>query len=217
MAFLRTLSCAALLAAGPALAKPTLLEKLQAQAPEADARVLALALQARECALASAPAARRLAVIDYSRPSTEPRLWVFDLAHQRLLFEEWVAHGRNSGENRTEHFSNRDGSFMSSLGAFTAQETYMGGNGYSLRLAGLEPGWSPLSLTPEQTWRSALALTPPAAFFIAMISMSQLQRERMVRICIAAAIIGMLLGAAQLASGGLELRSFQLPPSPPRC
>ena len=84
----------------------------------------------------------RLSVIDYSRPSTEPRLWVFDLAHQRLLFEEWVAHGRNSGENRTEHFSNRDGSFMSSLGAFTAQETYMGGNGYSLRLAGLEPGFN---------------------------------------------------------------------------
>ena len=65
----------------------------------------------------------RLSVIDYSRPSTEPRLWVFDLAHQRLLFEEWVAHGRNSGEHRTEHFSNRDGSFMSSLGEFTAQET----------------------------------------------------------------------------------------------
>ncbi|HHA2420763.1 TPA: murein L,D-transpeptidase catalytic domain family protein, partial [Stenotrophomonas maltophilia] len=39
-------------------------------------------------------------------------------------------------------FSNRDGSFMSSLGAFTAQETYMGGNGYSLRLAGLEPGFN---------------------------------------------------------------------------
>jgi hypothetical protein len=39
-------------------------------------------------------------VIDYSRPSTEPRLWVFDLAHQRLLFENgWRI--RNSGENRT--------------------------------------------------------------------------------------------------------------------
>jgi len=114
-------------------------------APSADRNVLQLAAKAMSCALRRPdlgvdPA--RLSVIDYSRPSTEPRMWVFDLRRQTLLFEEWVAHGRNSGENRTEHFSNRDGSFMSSLGAFTAQETYMGGNGYSLRLAGLEPGFN---------------------------------------------------------------------------
>ena len=84
----------------------------------------------------------RLGVIDYSRPSTEPRLWVFDLARHRLLFEEWVAHGRNSGDNLTARFSNREGSYMTSLGGFTAQETYMGGNGYSLRLRGLEPGFN---------------------------------------------------------------------------
>ena len=140
MAFLRTLSCLALLAAGLALAKPTLLEKLQAQAPEADARVLALALQARECALASAPSARRLAVIDYSRPSTEPRLWVFDLGRRRLLFAEHVAHGRGSGDNLAQAFSNREGSHQSSLGLFRTAETYHGGNGYSLRMDGLEPG-----------------------------------------------------------------------------
>ncbi|WP_374604795.1 murein L,D-transpeptidase catalytic domain family protein [Arenimonas sp.] len=140
MAFLRTLSCAALLAAGPALAAPTLLEKLQAQAPEADARVLALALQARECALASAPAARRLAVIDYSRPSTEPRLWVFDLEQARLLFAEHVAHGQGSGGNVATDFSNREGSHQSSLGLFRTAETYHGGNGYSMRMDGLEPG-----------------------------------------------------------------------------
>ena len=81
-------------------------------------------------------------MIDYSRPSTEPRLWVFDLARHRLLFEEWVAHGRNSGDNLTARFSNREGSYMTSLGGFTAQETYMGGNGYSLRLRGLEPGFN---------------------------------------------------------------------------
>lgn len=140
MALLRTLSCAALLAAGPALAKPTLLEKLQAQAPGADARVLALALQARECALASAPSARRLAVIDYSRPSTEPRLWVFDLEQARLLFVEHVAHGKGSGGNVATDFSNREGSHQSSLGLFRTGETYHGGNGYSMRMDGLEPG-----------------------------------------------------------------------------
>ncbi|WP_369038274.1 murein L,D-transpeptidase catalytic domain family protein [Stenotrophomonas maltophilia] len=119
--------------------------QLARTAPNADRRVLRLAAHAMRCALQRPElgvSAERLSVIDYSRPSTEPRMWVFDLARQRLLFEEWVAHGRNSGNNRTEHFSNREGSFMSSLGAFTAQETYMGGNGYSLRLAGLEPGFN---------------------------------------------------------------------------
>lgn len=75
----------------------------------------------------------------------------------------------------------------------------------ALQLAGLEPGWSPLSLTPDQTWRSALALTPPAALFIAMLLLSQPQRGTLVQICIAAAIAGILLGAAQLASGGEAL------------
>lgn len=71
----------------------------------------------------------------------------------------------------------------------------------ALELARLEPGWSPLSLTPDRTWRSALALTPPAALFLAVLSQSQLQRERLVHICIAAAIGGIILGAAQLISG----------------
>lgn len=79
----------------------------------------------------------------------------------------------------------------------------------ALQLVGLEPGWSPLSLTPDQTWRSALALTPPAAFFIAMLSLSQLQRERLVRFFIAGAIISILLGAAQLASGGERLYPWE--------
>lgn len=114
-------------------------------APNANRDVLKLAASAMRCALQRpelgvAPA--RLGVIDYSRPSTEPRLWVFDLERRRLLFEEWVAHGRNSGNDRTERFSNREGSYMSSIGAFTARETYMGGNGYSLRLDGLEPGFN---------------------------------------------------------------------------
>lgn len=75
----------------------------------------------------------------------------------------------------------------------------------ALELAGLEPGWAPLSVTPDRTWRSALALAPPAALFLAMLSLSHLQRERLVQFCIAAAIAGILLGAAQLASGGLYL------------
>lgn len=120
-------------------------EMLSRAAPAADKHVLQLAARAMRCALRRPELGvdpGKLSVIDYSRPSTEPRMWIFDLTRQRLLFEEWVAHGRNSGDNRTQHFSNKDGSFMSSLGAFTAKETYMGGNGYSLRLEGLEPGFN---------------------------------------------------------------------------
>jgi len=120
-------------------------EMLARAAPGADKHVLQLAARAMHCALRRPELGvdpGKLSVIDYSRPSTEPRMWIFDLSRQRLLFEEWVAHGRNSGDNRTQHFSNKDGSFMSSLGAFTAKETYMGGNGYSLRLDGLEPGFN---------------------------------------------------------------------------
>jgi L,D-transpeptidase catalytic domain len=80
-----------------------------------------------------------LTVIDYGLPSTVKRLWVFDLASQRLLFHELVAHGRNSGEDVARSFSNEEGSLMTSLGAFVTGTTYNGGNGYSLRLRGMEP------------------------------------------------------------------------------
>lgn len=126
----------------PAAAGGGLLERLAAAAPDADPKVLALALQARTCAMAQGgeDSASRLAVIDYSRPSTQTRLWVFDLKRKALLFAEHVAHGRGSGENLAHAFSNRDGSHQSSLGLFRTAETYEGGNGYSMRMDGLEPG-----------------------------------------------------------------------------
>ena len=142
--------------ASPAVASAAVVARFQAEldrittrladaAPAASPQVLQLAARAMSCALRHPEFGvdpGRLGVIDYSRPSTEPRMWVFDLGRQRLLFEEWVAHGRNSGDNLTARFSNREGSYMTSLGGFTAQETYMGGNGYSLRLRGLEPGFN---------------------------------------------------------------------------
>ena len=134
-------------AALPVVAPPSLLASLSAAAPAADPAVIALALQASRCALGlrgpdDGPASTRLAVIDYSRPSTQQRLWVFDLQEPRLLYSEYVAHGRNSGENLATRFSNRDGSLQSSLGLFRTAETYDGDNGYSLRMDGLEPGFN---------------------------------------------------------------------------
>jgi hypothetical protein len=117
---------------------------LSAQATDLDRRVLELALSARECALANGDAIDpgRLAVIDYSVASTEPRLWVFDTTARRLMYREHVAHGQKSGHNMTTSFSNTDGSHQTSLGLFRTAETYVGGNGYSMRMDGLEPGWN---------------------------------------------------------------------------
>jgi hypothetical protein len=117
-------------------------EDLARLAPDADPQVLRLALQARACAIhhGEAQADDRLAVIDYAQPSTEQRLWVFEFKPLRLLHHEHVAHGRGSGENFAQRFSNVEGSHQSSLGLFRTAETYQGGNGYSLRMDGLEPG-----------------------------------------------------------------------------
>ncbi|MDQ8038102.1 MAG: murein L,D-transpeptidase catalytic domain family protein [Pedobacter sp.] len=129
------------LASLPVAAATSLVERLQSLAPDADARVITLAVDAMQCAVANGmPASERLAVIDYSLPSTTPRLWVFDLSRSALLFHELVAHGRNSGENLTTHFSNMPGSLATSIGLFRTGATYKGSNGYSLRMEGLEPG-----------------------------------------------------------------------------
>lgn len=118
--------------------------RLQAAAGSLDPGVLALALSARRCAVASGEvaASSRLAVIDYSQPSTAKRLWVFDMRDGSLLFNEYVAHGQGSGDNYARRFSNRENSHQTSLGLFRTAETYIGGNGYSLRLDGLEPGYN---------------------------------------------------------------------------
>src|SRR5688572_27820127 len=133
---------AAPVVAAPVQPRASLAERLAQLAPDADRGVLALAVEARACAARSgdAPASARLAVIDYTRPSTQKRLWVFDLEREALLYSEHVAHGRGSGENFATTFSNRDESHQTSLGLFTTDGTYVGGNGYSLRMDGLEAG-----------------------------------------------------------------------------
>jgi hypothetical protein len=133
-----------LMLAATARADDQLVARLVAAAPAANPQVLSLATRAAECARRQGllDGFNHLAVIDYSLPSTKPRLWVFDVTRGRLLFQELVAHGRNTGERVAEHFSNVEGSKMSSLGLFQTTETYYGSNGYSLRLRGLDPGFN---------------------------------------------------------------------------
>lgn len=103
--------------------------------------MLQLALNATSCAVAGGTITNpaTLTVIDYSRASTLPRLWVVDLETRKVLFEELVAHGAGSGDTLPTRFSNQPESHQSSLGLFVTQQPYVGKHGYSLRLNGLEP------------------------------------------------------------------------------
>lgn len=117
-------------------------------APTVTPRALSMALTALRRLQSTGASVRpdRLIVIDYSKPSSEPRLWVFDLELKHLLFEEPVAHGKNSGGDRSTRFSNQPGSQMSSLGVFLTADTYIGKHGLSLRLRGMETGINNLSM-----------------------------------------------------------------------
>src|SRR6185436_809264 len=119
-----------------------LVKSLLRQAPGLRAEVLRLALEATHRAADRGLVKRQdlLTVIDYSLPSSQPRLFVFDLAARKLLFRELVAHGKNSGDNHATFFSNSPGSLATSLGLFVTADPYVGSNGYSLRLKGLEEG-----------------------------------------------------------------------------
>jgi hypothetical protein len=81
-----------------------------------------------------------LTIIDYRRTSKERRLWVVDLKKGKVLFNTWVSHGKNSGNSTATSFSNQPGSLKSSAGVFLTEKPYIGNNGYSLRLIGLERG-----------------------------------------------------------------------------
>ena len=106
--------------------------------------VLELAFSAASCAVKAGDvqAPSTLTVIDYSKPSTEKRLWVLDMRTREILYEELVAHGMGTGDNMATSFSNQNDSHKSSLGLFVTEGTYVGKNGYSLRLDGLDQGFN---------------------------------------------------------------------------
>ena len=118
-------------------------QTLGKKAPQLNKRVLKFALAAYHKATRHGGVKKPvLTVIDYSLPSSKQRMWVFDVNHDRLLYNTYVAHGQNSGMNTPNHFSNIASSKQTSLGTYITRDTYMGSNGYSLNLQGLEKGFN---------------------------------------------------------------------------
>ena len=121
----------------------TQVQHLSQKAPQLNKHVLKLALDAyRKAASFGAVKKPVLTVIDYSLPSSRQRMWIFDVNHERLLYNTYVAHGQNSGAVIPNHFSNRNASKQTSLGTFVTRDTYFGSKGYSLNLQGLEKGFN---------------------------------------------------------------------------
>jgi hypothetical protein len=81
-----------------------------------------------------------LTICDFSQSSSKKRLYIIDVSNKKLIFNTYVAHGRNSGKEYATSFSNTPESLQSSLGFYTTAATYIGAHGLSLRLEGLEPG-----------------------------------------------------------------------------
>lgn len=86
-----------------------------------------------------------LGLADFTLPSYERRLYLIDMHQMKLIRQTFVAHGKNSGVEWAEHFSNVPGSFQSSPGFYTTGATYSGKHGYSLKLAGVQKGINDLA------------------------------------------------------------------------
>jgi len=105
--------------------------------PPHEARIAAWsALSASGVRPADLPA---LAIVDLTLPSYVPRLAIHRPDRcEPLRFH--CAHGRDSGDVFACRFSNRPGSFQTSLGLYRVGEVYRGEWGRALKLEGLDPG-----------------------------------------------------------------------------
>lgn len=82
-------------------------------------------------------------IADYSQSSNKKRLYVIDLKNKKLLFNTYVAHGRNTGDEYAKSFSNDEGSLKSSLGFYITENPIIGSHtGYALMINGVEKGFN---------------------------------------------------------------------------
>lgn len=85
---------------------------------------------------------RYLTIVDFSQSSRKKRFYLLDLENQEVALNTYVSHGKNSGIDRAENFSNVPESEKSSLGFYATKSPYVGKHGLSLRLSGLEEGFN---------------------------------------------------------------------------
>lgn len=83
-----------------------------------------------------------LSICDFSQSSKNKRLYVIDIENKKLMLNTYVAHGKNSGSEYANSFSNNPNSLKSSLGFYVTRSTYYGGHGLSLKIDGLEKGFN---------------------------------------------------------------------------
>jgi hypothetical protein len=139
------LACAALPQLQAMLAAPA--ELSAAQSPyRIDPQLLdqALASYARhECSFGRIVGPAIIVIVDFAKRSKDPRLYRIDLRNgDGAETPIRVAHGIGSDPNDdgiADSFGNVQNSLMSSLGASRGAEIYVGINGLSLRLDGLDP------------------------------------------------------------------------------
>jgi hypothetical protein len=83
-----------------------------------------------------------LTIVDFNKSSKKKRMWVLHLPTKQVVFNEWVAHGKNSGNEYAKFFSNTQNSRKSSIGFYLTGTPYNGKHRYSLKLHGLERGFN---------------------------------------------------------------------------
>ena len=83
-----------------------------------------------------------LTICDFTQSSLSKRMYILDVKNRKVLLNTYVAHGRNSGLDYAERFSNAPESLESSLGFYVTKNTYSGKHGTSLKLSGLEEGFN---------------------------------------------------------------------------
>lgn len=96
-----------------------------------------------------------LSIADMGVRSGKKRLFVIDVKNSKLLFVTYVAHGKNSGLDKSLYFSNEPESNKTSVGFYVTLGTYMGAHGYSLRLEGQEIGFNNNALERDIVVHSA--------------------------------------------------------------
>jgi hypothetical protein len=97
-----------------------------------------------------------ISIVDFSLASSKKRLFIIDLKNSKVLFHTYVSHGRGSGREKAQEFSNTPESFKSSLGFYVTGGTYEGKHGYSMRLMGEELGFNSNALDRAIVMHSAV-------------------------------------------------------------